>query len=521
MKYNLPSKKTKNLPLFSLFTLYAFGLILIFSMCSPLFRTNTWADANAFLTMGKGIVYGLVPYRDLFEQKGPLLYLMHAINTLLTPNQFWTIALFEAIALATSLIYIFKILSLYGTRLQATLVTLIYPYLLLPWSIFQTGNSAEEFVLPFVFITLYIVLKNLKLATDFTKKDFFILGICVAVVLWIKYTLLGVWIGFYFAILLSTVIKKNWNELKDAIIYTSLGLLLASLPILLYFAVNNAVSELFDIYFIFNMKSYPSQSSAPFLLALPVKLLQIIAVSLYYLQQNIVPGIFIIIGYISFMFSKENFVTKKEKLFFTSMISFSFLTAYFGLKAYAYYFLIVIPFTIFGLFSVSQWIKKILEKAPNVSKTLVKIPHIIFIIIAIVGTFYFTRQVNGNIGESKLFNKNTPIQEVYSNIMHEKSDFPTLLNYGVLDLGFYTAADILPSIRYFEHQNVEYSVYPDIMDGQNAAIANREIEFVVICHGFTSEVDFELLEANYTLIDYSQSYGAGPGAWFSLYEVKR
>ena len=49
--------------------------ITIVSACSPLYPFNPWDDANCFFTVGRGIIHGLVPYRDLYEQKGPLLYL--------------------------------------------------------------------------------------------------------------------------------------------------------------------------------------------------------------------------------------------------------------------------------------------------------------------------------------------------------------------------------------------------------------------------------------------------------------
>ena len=64
------------------FNVQSFVLLILVSFCSLLFCTknswlysfNDWVDGNAFFTMGKGMVNGLVPYKDLFEQKGPLLY---------------------------------------------------------------------------------------------------------------------------------------------------------------------------------------------------------------------------------------------------------------------------------------------------------------------------------------------------------------------------------------------------------------------------------------------------------------
>ena len=55
--------------------LAAFVMILLCSKSSPLYPMNDWVDVNCFFTVGRGMLHGLVPYRDLYEQKGDLLSL--------------------------------------------------------------------------------------------------------------------------------------------------------------------------------------------------------------------------------------------------------------------------------------------------------------------------------------------------------------------------------------------------------------------------------------------------------------
>ena len=57
--------------------LSALVFITICSKSSPLYAFNDWVDANCYFTVGKSIFKGLVPYRDLFEQKGPVIYFIH------------------------------------------------------------------------------------------------------------------------------------------------------------------------------------------------------------------------------------------------------------------------------------------------------------------------------------------------------------------------------------------------------------------------------------------------------------
>jgi len=46
------------------------------------------------------------------------------------------------------------------------------------------------------------------------------------------------------------------------------------------------------------------------------------------------------------------------------------------------------------------------------------------------------------------FKKEDLVQFKYASIINQKKD-ATLLNYGTLDGGFYSAADIVPNIRFF------------------------------------------------------------------------
>ena len=58
--------------LYCLFVSFCF--LTICTKSSFLYPLNNGSDIQCFFTVGKGMMHGLVPYRDLVEQKGPLLY---------------------------------------------------------------------------------------------------------------------------------------------------------------------------------------------------------------------------------------------------------------------------------------------------------------------------------------------------------------------------------------------------------------------------------------------------------------
>ena len=53
---------------FLLLCFLAAAMYLLFSSkSSPMYPMNDWVDVNCFYTMGKSLLAGLVPYRDLYE----------------------------------------------------------------------------------------------------------------------------------------------------------------------------------------------------------------------------------------------------------------------------------------------------------------------------------------------------------------------------------------------------------------------------------------------------------------------
>ena len=88
---------------------------------------NDWVDVNCFFTMGRGILDGLVPYRDLYEQKGPVLYFVYAIIALFSRDSFFGVYLLEVITFALFLYFSGKLAQLYlgSSRVVYFLITIL------------------------------------------------------------------------------------------------------------------------------------------------------------------------------------------------------------------------------------------------------------------------------------------------------------------------------------------------------------------------------------------------------------
>ena len=56
--------------------------ITLCSKCSFLYGFNEWVDTNCLFTVGKSMMNGKVLYKDIFDHKGPLIYLLYGIAVL-------------------------------------------------------------------------------------------------------------------------------------------------------------------------------------------------------------------------------------------------------------------------------------------------------------------------------------------------------------------------------------------------------------------------------------------------------
>ena len=74
---------------------------------------NDWGDANCYYILGKGMLKGMVPYRDFIEQKGTVIYALYAIAALISEKSFFGVYIIETLCMAFLLYISIKIVNLF------------------------------------------------------------------------------------------------------------------------------------------------------------------------------------------------------------------------------------------------------------------------------------------------------------------------------------------------------------------------------------------------------------------------
>lgn len=112
------------------------------------------------------------------------------------------------------------------------------------------------------------------------------------------------------------------------------------------------------------------------------------------------------------------------------------------------------------------------------------------------------------------------VQFKYASIINQKEN-ASLLNYGTLDYGFFTAADIVPNTRFFYKPNIDQSRYPLIWNEQNRYIKEGLIDYMIItlpAENCDEKLDIPQLYENYQLVESAIQTFEGVDACYLLFE---
>ncbi len=423
--------------------LISFVLLLLCTKSSPLYPINDWTDANIYLSVGRGMTQGSVVYRDLYDHKGPLLYALHALCALF-PG-FTGVFVMEVLFGAWFVFASERLMERMGLGKMARVMSAVLFFLVYSSMSFSEGDSAEEMGLAMMMATMLCAVRW-DGAGRMKKSELLWQGFWAGCVFWIKFTMIGVHAG----LLLWMVIRhrKDWWH---ALLWLFLGFVLSTLPWVAYFGANGAIADWLKVYLYDNLFLYSAGETAGLL----SKARQILRCIWSWLSNNLRYTPLIAVGMIDLSLRK-----KSSALWMALMLGLAGVFA--GGKEYPYYGLALAGFAAFGLIPIGRWLEKRLRALPVLALALCAAlcPLVSYNMTADYGAPVFSSR------ESTM---------QYQLAQHIPKD-ATLLNYGFMDAGFFTAAGVPPRVKYFHQTNVPLE---EMKSEQNRYIAEGICDYVV------------------------------------------
>ena len=507
MKSRLSISKKTGVYLFCL--LSALIPLAVCSKSSPLYPLNDWPDVNIFYTIGKGMVYGKVPYVDLLDHKGPYVYALAAVAYLLDHNNLYGFFLFEVISIYAFLVYTYKIIGLYCKKVMIWLLPLL-SWVVVCAKSFVHGGSIEELSLGIFAYAIYSLLYFLKQGKDgnISVPVLMINGVWAGVLFWSKFTLLGLYMAWIAVVLICYLARRNVKgTLKSAGIFLGMMLCMA-LPWVIYFAGKHAVRDWLSVYLWNNIFGYTAESTT-FVWG-KVKNAVLDALRSLKDRGNRTYSPLVVVGCLSFVCYSNKRVTWTEKISVGFMGALMALGIFIGGTSHDYYGLPLAVFALFGIVLCNVAMEKI-----NLKSGLT----VALCAVMLLGGIGAAQSLSPNVYLLGMDRTQMPQYRFAKRIL--ESEDASLLNYAFLDGGFYTVTEEIPQVRYFCAINMNRDM---IVEKQNGYLKEGKTHWVVTWKAYEmSEEELKtlpILSQYYDLVDYQYFYFEGDMRTYALYEKK-
>ena len=435
------------------YPLLAVLLMTVGSMTSLLYPLHVGVDQNCFLTVAREICKGKMLYRDIFEQKGPLLYLLHLPAALMPGLRFFGVYLVQ-ILLWCGILYaasrLCKILMPGADENTRFAVSAWSALIIVTAFCYSLGDNAEELCLLPVMLSLGDLLTAAKSERlTFSRRLLLKNGVFAGCVLLIKFSMLGFYIGWCICIGLWLWRDCGFLSALRAALWFLIGMAAVCLPFVLYFAYHHALSDAVGVYIITNATGYPRH------VTLWQRIADFFAKDILW-NPVMMAAVLLGAGYTIYIGKR------RERTGLLSALCLLYLFVFIGGVRYRYYLLILGAFVPVGVCAaMTLWGGKLrrLKKAG-----LVLYP--VILLLAGNPSLYLTKP--------RAFYPQVQLAE-----MIEPGS--VLLNYGFLDGGFWLMSGAeLPTGRFFCKLNIDRAHLPEMYEAQERCIDEREADYVVI-----------------------------------------
>ena len=408
-------------------------------------------DSSWFYLCGKAWMCGLDPYVDFSDSKGPLLWLIYGVGYLLAPESYTGVMWLSVLCYAATLCLTYRTLRLWLAPLPAWIGTalMIGAYLnpLLHYEV-----RAEDFCLPWMLLAMHMLAKSVWGAAP-TPRQWEIraiaTGLAMGVTLMIKFSITA----SVAVMALSLLIVSRRRAIRLAAMML-LGVAMATLPFVAYFALHGHLHDFIYEYFILT----------------------------FITTSNWTDGSLFVVGFISL------YMWRLVLLIFAVTIAGTLLSRgllthwrWWPTLAFMAVFLITVqnctceyylstdsPFLLFGVAALLRLIPQ--RWIPSTTRGTMAVAGIILAIVV-----YANFEKYDKIGNWKWQHSEgaTDYHDLADNVHGEH---PTMVW-----LGFFDAQDVpggaLPGCKYFSRQDGET---PEMLYNARQAISHKQTQYVVV-----------------------------------------
>lgn len=238
-----------------------FMLLGFSNTTSPIYDCQGY-DSAIFRMLGRLTRKGMVPYKEFFDHKGPIIVLIEYIGALIS-NDKWGIFIAQIPFMFFSIYGIYKIVRLWCDNKASIIMTLIGMMSINMY--LEGGNLTEEYCLPFLIWSTYFAIRYLKKELPQNKEHSVKYSILYAISFMVcaltRISNAMVLCVIILVGIIAMVINGQWKGILKNIIGFIVTCILFFIPFLIYFVKEHALYDMIYATFIYNFRYVVNDST--------------------------------------------------------------------------------------------------------------------------------------------------------------------------------------------------------------------------------------------------------------------
>ena len=225
------------------------AVVSLFAFTTNPLSMSPKIDSSVFYYMGSGMRAGFLPYRDMFDHKGLLIYVFNGLGALLGLNIIgvWVV---ESVLYLSHLIFLFRCVRTWSSPPTALGVCVVYICCFFLWAC--GGNMTETYAVYFILPTWLLLMEDI-LRERLRKRTVYMAGLASGAILMLRPNMFAIClpVGCY---MVEHCLGKRSVRLfiaHSALVLLGMATLVA--PLLGYAAYHGILGDLYDCYIRFNM----------------------------------------------------------------------------------------------------------------------------------------------------------------------------------------------------------------------------------------------------------------------------
>lgn len=205
-------------------------------------------DSSVFEYIGLGMVKGLVPYKDMFDHKGPLLYLLNYLGVTICGGVVGIWFLIVALRCMAISVIGYALSKVFSAKV--VIVTLIC-FLCFMVYCDSSGNMTEAYATILILLNLAAVIPAV-LEGHISKRTCFVSGLTFGGIALLRPNMFGISGAVAIWVILESFRLKSLRTLIESVLIGLCGAVIAIAPFVLYYWGKGALWDLYDCYIRFN-----------------------------------------------------------------------------------------------------------------------------------------------------------------------------------------------------------------------------------------------------------------------------